>query len=46
MTASRLSAGLVILGPMQERFDQVLTEDALAFLADLHCRFNPTRRRA
>jgi malate synthase len=44
MTATRLPTGLVIVGPMQERFDQVLTEDALAFLADLQRRFNPTRQ--
>jgi len=35
----------VISGPMKPRFDEVLTPDALAFLADLHKRFDATRKR-
>ena len=31
-------------GPMKDRYDEVLTEEALAFLADLHRRFDGRRR--
>ena len=34
-----------ILGPLDERFDTVLTEDALAFIETLHNRFDQRRRR-
>jgi malate synthase len=37
--------GITITGPMGPRFDEILTPDALAFLADLHRRFDATRRR-
>ena len=33
-----------IRGPAGERFAEVLTPDALAFVAELHRRFDPTRR--
>jgi malate synthase len=33
-----------ITGPMAARFDEILTPDALAFLADLQRRFNPRRK--
>ncbi len=33
-----------IRGPMEDRFDEVLTDDALAFVGELHERFEPTRR--
>src|SRR4051794_25973399 len=36
--------GVEIGGPQGERFDEVLTADALAFLARLHRAFDPTRR--
>jgi malate synthase len=36
--------GVDIGGPQGERFDEVLTADALAFLARLHREFDPTRR--
>ena len=31
-------------GPMRDRYDEVLTDEALAFLADLHRRFDARRR--
>lgn len=31
-------------GPMNGRYDQILTPEALAFLGELHRRFDPTRR--
>lgn len=40
-----LPAGVTITGAVQPRFDEVLTRDALAFVADLHRRFNETRKR-
>jgi malate synthase len=36
--------GVEVRGPSEEGFDQVLTADALAFVADLHRRFDATRR--
>ncbi|MEO3938104.1 malate synthase A [Dermatophilaceae bacterium Soc4.6] len=36
--------GVQVTGPMGPRFEQVLTDDALAFLADLHRRFDSRRR--
>ena len=36
--------GVRIDGPMKDRYDEVLTEEALAFLADLHRRFDGRRR--
>lgn len=35
---------VTITGHTGDRFASVLTEDAMAFVADLHRRFNPTRR--
>jgi malate synthase len=37
-------AGVTVTGPMQDRYDEVLTQEALAFLADLHRRFDARRR--
>ncbi|MEZ0067708.1 malate synthase [Streptacidiphilus sp. MAP12-20] len=36
--------GVEVVGPEVERGDEVLTPAALAFVADLHRRFNPRRR--
>jgi malate synthase len=33
-----------VAGPMSERFDEVLTDEALAFVASLHERFEPARQ--
>ncbi|WP_117215369.1 malate synthase A [Allorhizocola rhizosphaerae] len=33
-----------VTGPMLDRFDEILTPDALAFLAELHARFDARRR--
>jgi len=38
-------AGVDVRGPVLERFDEVLTPQALEFVATLHREFNPTRRR-
>src|SRR3569833_3706112 len=35
---------LAVTGPMHERYDEVLTEDALGFLASLHREFAARRR--
>jgi len=35
--------GIAIRGPVKERYGEILTPAALAFLTDLHRRFNPTR---
>jgi malate synthase len=48
MTASAAvesANGIVVKGPRGDRFDEILTRDALAFVADLHRRFDATRRR-
>ncbi len=37
--------GVEIRGPLLDRFAEVLTPDALAFVARLHREFNPTRER-
>ena len=37
-------AGVTITGPITSAVEEVLTPDALAFITDLHRRFNPTRR--
>jgi malate synthase len=42
MTTSH-ATGAEVRGPMLDRFDEVLTPDALAFLARLHREFNSTR---
>ncbi|MGO4407263.1 malate synthase A [Bosea sp. RAF48] len=40
-----LPPGVVIKGAVQPRFDEILTTEALAFVAELHRRFNETRKR-
>ncbi len=40
-----LPAGVVVKGALQPGFEQILTTEALAFVADLHRRFNETRKR-
>ncbi|MCO5091535.1 malate synthase A [Bosea sp. (in: a-proteobacteria)] len=40
-----LPAGVVVKGALQPRFDEILTTEALAFVADLHRRFDETRKR-
>ncbi|SEG54824.1 malate synthase A [Bosea lathyri] len=37
--------GVVINGAIGPRFDEILTTEALSFVADLHRRFNETRKR-
>lgn len=37
--------GVVVTGALQPRFDEILTPEALAFVADLQRRFNETRKR-
>ena len=39
-----MPAGVEVLGPLAEGYDQTLSSDALAFLAELERRFGPTRR--
>jgi malate synthase len=39
-----MPAGVEVLGPMQARYDEVLTPEALAFLAELHRTFDGRRR--
>jgi malate synthase len=39
-----MAVGVRVTGPMQDRFDEVLSTEAVQFLADLHRRFEPTRR--
>ncbi|MGE0351785.1 MAG: malate synthase A [Gemmatimonadales bacterium] len=41
---TRPASGIDILGPLQPGFSDILTPDALHFLATLHRRFEPTRR--
>ncbi len=43
MTVPSSFDGIDIAGPMQPQFDEILTEDALRFVADLHRRFNGRR---
>jgi len=38
-------ATVEVAGPTTPHSDEVLDRDALAFVADLHQRFNPTRQR-
>ena len=40
-----LPAGVAVKGALQPGFEQILTTEALAFVADLHRRFNETRKR-
>src|SRR3954453_1621818 len=37
-------SGVEVVGPMQDRFDEILTTDALSFLAGLHRSFESRRR--
>ncbi len=45
MALTSTPKGVAITGAMNARFDEILTHDALAFVADLHRRFDATRRR-
>jgi malate synthase len=38
-------AGVDVRGPVHDRFDEILTPQALEFVAGLHREFNPTRER-
>ncbi|MCP3785054.1 malate synthase A [Micromonospora sp. A3M-1-15] len=38
------SAGIEVAGPMHPRYDEILTPEALSFLADLHRAFDARRR--
>ncbi|MEJ1088528.1 malate synthase A [Microbacterium sp. Mu-80] len=40
---TRLGPAITVTGPMHDRFDEVLTPEALAFLAELHHRFASRR---
>ncbi|MGX1743276.1 malate synthase A [Bosea sp. NPDC055353] len=40
-----LPAGVVVKGALQPDFEQILSTEALGFVADLHRRFNETRKR-
>ncbi len=40
-----LPRGVVVKGALAPRFNETLSHDALAFVADLHRRFNETRKR-
>jgi len=44
VNTSTLPAGVKIAAPMHPRFDEILTHDALAFVAKLHRAFEPQRR--
>ncbi|SIM84990.1 malate synthase A [Micromonospora cremea] len=39
-----IPAGIEVTGPMHPRYDEILTPEALTFLADLHRAFDPRRR--
>ncbi|MBK8908654.1 MAG: malate synthase A [Rhodospirillales bacterium] len=45
MESTQPAQGVTIRGPMAEGYEQVLTPDALAFVAALQRRFGPTRAR-
>jgi len=38
------SQGINVIGQMHDGFESILTKDALHFLAQLHCKFNKTRK--
>lgn len=40
----QVPAGIVITGPITAAVEEVLTPESLTFIAELHRRFNPTRR--
>jgi malate synthase len=44
MTGTEVVGGVELLAPLEERDEQVLSADALAFVAELHRRFDGTRR--
>ncbi len=44
MNSDRLPQGVRIEAPLEPRFEEILTPEALAFLAGLHRRFEPRRR--
>ncbi|PNY81887.1 malate synthase A [Deinococcus koreensis] len=44
MTILSTPDGLTISGPLQPGYDEILTPEALAFVAELHRRFDPRRR--
>lgn len=44
-TSLALPKGVVVKGAIGPRFDEILTTEALAFVADLQRRFNETRKR-
>ena len=44
MTTLAVPDGVRVEGPVKDRYDEVLTEEALSFLADLHRRFDGRRR--
>jgi len=44
VTGTEVVGGVELLAPREERDDEVLTPDALAFVAELHRRFDGTRR--
>ena len=39
-----MASGIDVRGPLRPRYDEVLTPEALALLADLHARFDGRRR--
>jgi malate synthase len=43
--SATLPHGVAVIGAMKPRFDEILTPEALAFVADLHRRFETTRKR-
>jgi len=43
MTEYHLPAGVALKGPIEDRFDEILTTEAMGFLADLHRSFNARR---
>jgi len=43
--ALALPQGVAVTGAIAPRFEEILTQDALAFVADLHRRFDSTRKR-
>ncbi|HAS33415.1 MAG TPA: malate synthase A, partial [Microbacterium sp.] len=40
---SSAAAVLEVVGPIRDRYDEILTPDALAFLTELHSRFSARR---
>ena len=42
-SSTTMPAGVEVLGPLAEGYDEILSPDALAFLAELERRFGPTR---